>query len=207
MKKNITIYISTSVLITFLLILFMIILFSKHENIYVINDIKDNLIVVERLDNNLERNGKTVIINLSSNYNIEYEGKSIDLNTFKMLISKGVKIKITSSNLYFAPKKIEIFNDNTTLAAFLNSDITNEEIEKLIEEIENLENVKEVEFKSKEQLKEEMISSSDTLKNVLSEMEENPLLDSIIITVNDYKNIENVKKQIKNHDKIKSIEP
>ena len=84
-----------------------------------------------------------------------------------------------------------------TMIVFLESDVSSEEIEKIAKDIEKLNNIKDVQIKSKEEIKKEFMESNETFKEVLNELEDNPLLDEIIVEIKPEADIKVIADKIK----------
>ena len=78
-----------------------------------------------------------------------------------------------------------------TIVVFLDRKITESEIEEVKTKIKELDNVKSVEFNSKNQVKEDMQKESDVFDSILSEYTEetNPLQDTFLVKVKDINEI------------------
>ena len=104
---------------------------------------------------------------------------------------------ICAANINNATKSIE---DELSIVVYLDSDITEEEIENIRADIDSQENVADVTFKSKTEWKEEMSAYDDTFETVLNYLDENPLMDSFILKV------ENVEHLSETAEYVSSIE-
>lgn len=102
---------------------------------------------------------------------------------------------------------VEHFSDairkDVTIVMFLKSDTTKEDEEKIIKELEGLDNIENstIEFKSKEQSARELKEGSDIFANTVDSWtaETNPLLDSYMFKV---KNIEKIDETVKDVKKL-----
>ena len=74
-----------------------------------------------------------------------------------------------------------------TIVVYLNKDVTEEQKVRISNDLETMENVDSYVLKSKDEWKAEMKEEDESLENALDIFEENPLLDSIIVTVDDVK--------------------
>ncbi len=85
-------------------------------------------------------------------------------------------------------KKVE---QNATIVAFLDVDITEDERTDLKKQIASITNVDSIEYESKTQIQEKMMAESETYKNIMSEWteEESPLQDTYLIKVKDVEKI------------------
>jgi len=91
---------------------------------------------------------------------------------------------IVSHNINNVTNKLE---SELSIVVYLNKETTLEQASDIEEKIKNIENVNTVEYKSKDEWKVEMQSYSETLETTLSYIDNNPLLDSFVVTVNDAK--------------------
>lgn len=108
---------------------------------------------------------------------------------------------VISANIDHFTKTLE---DTLTVVVYLNEDVTEEEKDKVIEGIKSLDNYDSYIYKSKDEWKEEMASTSSELGATLSYLDTNPLLDSIVVKVKDIKSLSYVASSIRNMDGVKS---
>ncbi len=108
-----------------------------------------------------------------------------------ILVSVAV---VCAANIENATKSIE---DELSIVVYLNSSVTEEEIENIRADIESQENVADITFKSKTEWKEEMSAYDDTFETVLNYLDENPLMDSFILKVNDVEHLSETSEYIK----------
>ncbi len=108
---------------------------------------------------------------------------------------------VISANIDHFTKNLE---DTLTVVVYLNEDVTEEEKAKVIEGIKSLDNYDSYIYKSKDEWKEEMASTSSELGTTLSYLDTNPLLDSIVVKVKDIKSLSYVASSIRNMDGVKS---
>ncbi len=94
---------------------------------------------------------------------------------------------------------------NRIMIVFLESDVSSEEIEKIAKDIEKLNNIKDVQIKSKEEIKKEFMESNETFKEVLSELEDNPLSDEIIVEIKPDEDIKAIVDKIKEFKGVQTI--
>ena len=103
--------------------------------------------------------------------------------------------------------KINIDNKNNEFEflVFIEKNTKEEEINKLEKNIQKIANVTNIEFKSKEEWKQEMIDNSDNFAEVFKGLDENPLLDSFTIYIKDICKLDKVVNEIKELDNIENI--
>ena len=93
-----------------------------------------------------------------------------------------------------------------TIVVYLKKDATKENITKLENDLKTMDNVEKSEFKSKDEWLAQMKNESDTLKNTLDYLENNPLLDSIIVTVKNVNGLNATAETIRKYDFVSSAE-
>ena len=101
---------------------------------------------------------------------------------------------VAAANVNNATKLIE---DELTIVTYLKKDVTEEQIENIKSEISSYKNVEEVTFKSKDEWKLEMSEYDDSFKTVLDYLDDNPLMDSFVLKVNDVKKLSETSEYIK----------
>lgn len=118
-----------------------------------------------------------------------------------ILVSIGMLLSYNINNI---TKNIE---NELTIVIFMDKNITTEELNKTKEDLNNIDNVKHVTFKSKEEIKNNMANENDTFNKIISAWEEgeNPLQDSFIIEVKDIKDINETATTIKNMEKVSLV--
>ena len=93
---------------------------------------------------------------------------------------------ICAANIDNATKSIE---DELSIVVYLSDTVTEEDINNIRADIDSQKNVAEVIFKSKTEWKDEMSEYDATFETVLNYLDENPLMDSFIIRVNDVEHL------------------
>ena len=101
---------------------------------------------------------------------------------------------VAAANVNNATKLIE---DELTIVTYLKKDVTEEQIENIKSELSSYKNIEEVTFKSKDEWKLEMSEYDDSFKTVLNYLDENPLMDSFVLKVNDVKKLSETSEYIK----------
>lgn len=101
---------------------------------------------------------------------------------------------VAAANVNNATKLIE---DELTIVTYLKRDVTEEQIDNIKSEISSYKNVEEVTFKSKDEWKLEMSEYDDSFKTVLDYLDDNPLMDSFVLKVNDVKKLSETSEYIK----------
>lgn len=91
---------------------------------------------------------------------------------------------------------IDSVEDELSIIVYLNKDVTEERLEELEIEFEEITHVDFVQLKNKDEWKTEMSEMDETFETVLNYLDENPLLDSFIIKVSDANKINSVAEYI-----------
>ena len=95
----------------------------------------------------------------------------------------------------------KIVEKDVTIVAFLDVDITEDEIDEVYDEILSLDNVEmeNVEFRDKMKISEEMMDSSDVFESIMKEWdrEESPIQDTFQVKVTDINLINKTAEEIK----------
>ncbi len=96
---------------------------------------------------------------------------------------------------------------DVTIVAFLDVDITQENIKVVEKKIADIDEVDNYTFQSKQEISEEMMESSETFKNIMKEWteEDNPLQDTFLVKVKDINDIADVAKRIKKMDGVSIV--
>lgn len=118
-----------------------------------------------------------------------------------ILVSIGLLLSYNINNI---TKNIE---NELTIVIFMDKDINEDELTKTKEDLNKIDNVKNIVFKSKEEIKNNMASENDTFDKIISSWEEgeNPLQDSFIIEVKEIKDINETATTIKNMEKVSLV--
>lgn len=93
-----------------------------------------------------------------------------------------------------------------TIVVYYKQDVTDEQKTELENALKTMDNVESYETKSKDEWKAEMQKESDTLKTTLDYLEENPLLDSVIVTVKNVSDLSETANRIREFDFVSSAE-
>ena len=94
--------------------------------------------------------------------------------------------------------------EELSIVVYLNEDVSAEMENEIYSNISGLEGVEKATLKTKEEWKKEIQSYSSELDATLSYLEDNPLLDSVTVQVQDINSISYVASIIRNYDGVKS---
>lgn len=97
--------------------------------------------------------------------------------------------------------------DDLTMVVFVKNEVTDENIEELKRNIDAVPNIRDVVYKSRNQIKDEMSSEDETYNRIMSEWkeEENPLMPAFIITVEKIENIGETATTIENLEYVDNV--
>jgi cell division transport system permease protein len=110
---------------------------------------------------------------------------------------------IVSYNVKNITKDLE---HELSIVVYISKEATDEEIESLKSSLDNMENVESYTYKSKDEWKLEMKNSSEALNTTLEYLDENPLLDSFVVTVKDVNGLKKTTQEILENDFVESAD-
>ena len=116
------------------------------------------------------------------------------------LVLVAIAIVVTV-NVNHITKDLE---EELTIVVYADAETSDERLEEIEEEINDIDAVANVVAKSKEEWRLEMQSYSDTLNTTLDYLEENPLLDSFIVTVENVDDLRPTALAIRELDNVES---
>lgn len=101
----------------------------------------------------------------------------------------------------------KVMKEDVTMVVFINTETTAEEEEQIEFQLKNMDNVESVEFRSKEDVKNEMAGTSETLRSIMEEWEEsdNPLKDNYLIKVTDIEKIKDTANEIQKMEQVDAV--
>ena len=101
----------------------------------------------------------------------------------------------------------ELIEEDVTIVAFLDANITEEESNEVLKQINALDNIDSVEFESKVEIANEMKDSSEVYANIMNEWtdEENPLQSTYLVNVKDIEKIGDTADEIKKIEKVGTV--
>lgn len=108
------------------------------------------------------------------------------------LILVAVAIVVTC-NVNYATSALE---KELTIVVYVNKEVDDEGINVIENQIKKIDNVEKTEYKSNEEWKLEMKNYSEAFKNTLDYLENNPLLDSFVVTVKNVNDLAPTTKEI-----------
>ena len=101
----------------------------------------------------------------------------------------------------------KVIKEDVTVVIFVDRDVEEKDVNVLKAKIEQMDNILDLKYKSKEELKEEMQETSSVLASTMEDWtdEENPLKDTFQVKVKDIEKIDETAKTIENMEGIDSV--
>lgn len=101
----------------------------------------------------------------------------------------------------------KLIESDMSIVVFLKKDISKEEVTTVENKIKEVENVVSCTYKSKADILKEMMETDSSLSSILSQYndENNPLLSTFIVKVEDLKHIDDVAKKIEIYDEVEYV--
>ena len=136
--------------------------------------------------------------NIRDSFKSVFRNFSLSLASISCITITLVVVAISIVLSYNVNNFATLVERDVTIVAFLDVDISEEQIKVVEHEIHQLSNIESVTFQSKFDITEEMMESSETYKNIMSSWteEENPLQDTYLIKVTDIETIGDVAASI-----------
>ena len=152
--------------------------------------------IVRIIGRSIANAGKSII----RNFSLSMASITCTIITL-VLVAIGFLISYNVNNI---TKDIE---KEMTISVFIDKSVTDEELTALTDKLKKIDNVKNVVFKSKEEVKEEIQKENDDFSKLIGAFgdDENPFQDSYVIEVEDIKDINETATTIKNLDKVEKV--
>ena len=148
------------------------------------------------------------IINRSIRDSFKSVFRNLSLSTASIACTT-ITLILVAISLFLSYNVREVTNTlehELTIVVYLKKEVTKEEKNKIESDLKTMPNVDSYKIKTKDEWKSEMKKESDTLEITLEYLEENPLLDSVIVTVKDVKDLKVTAEKIRQYDFVSSAE-
>lgn len=109
---------------------------------------------------------------------------------------------ILAANVRNVTKSVE---NEMNIIVYVKSDATEEDVNNVKLELENIKDIRKFSYTSKEEMKHELSEYDQSFKKVLDYLDENPLLDSFMVYVKDIKVLNETAKKIESIPNIDSV--
>lgn len=145
---------------------------------------------------------RILIRNIRDSFKSVFRNFSLSLASISCITITLIVVALAIILTYNVNNFAESVESDVTIVSFLDVDITDEKIKEVENQIKKLDNIETYEFRSKEEITNEMMESSDVFKSIMSgwTIEENPLQATFQVKVIDIEKIKDVA------DKIQSID-
>lgn len=123
------------------------------------------------------------------------------------ILCATITLMVVSISLIIAANVNSVTKDlekELSIVVYLEKDASEEDVNFLKSSISKLEDVDTIVYKSKDEWKLEMGEYNSSFSTIFENYEDNPLLDSFVVTVKDIKSINDVNEAILKMDKIES---
>lgn len=132
---------------------------------------------------------------------------SLSLASISCITITLIVVAISIVLSYNVESMIKHVSDNTSIVVFIKKDTTSEQLEQTKKDIERLENVASVTFKSKKEYAEETKNIDERFSVIVDSWTDEtiPLLDSYDVKVKEIDNIKNTANQIKKINYVSSV--
>lgn len=137
--------------------------------------------------------------NIRDSFKSVFRNFSLSLASISCITITLIVVAVAIILTYNVNNFASLIEKDVTIVAFLDVDITKEETEKVEEEIKKLDNIDNYIYRSKTDITDEMMESSDVFGSIMSEWteEENPLQATFQVKVVDIDTIGDVASKIK----------
>ena len=101
----------------------------------------------------------------------------------------------------------KVIKEDVTIVVFVDREADSKKVDEIKKKINNLDNIANIEYKNKKELREEMELSSSILESTMKDWseEDNPLKDTFQVKVEDIENIGTTAKEINEIDGVDSV--
>ncbi|MCI8777778.1 MAG: ABC transporter permease [Bacilli bacterium] len=137
--------------------------------------------------------------NIRDSFKSVFRNFSLSLASISCIAITLIVVAVAIILTYNVNNFATLVEKDVTIVAFLDVDITEEETKKVEEEIKKLDNIENYIYRSKSDITEEMMDSSDIFGSIMSEWteDENPLQATFQVKVIDIDKIGDIANQIK----------
>lgn len=145
--------------------------------------------------------------NIRDSFKSVFRNFSLSLASISCITITLIVVAVAIILTYNVNNFATLVEKDVTIVAFLDVDITEEGTNKVEEEIKKLDNIENYIYRSKTDITEEMMESSDVFDSIMSEWteEENPLQATFQVKVIDIETIGEVAEKIKNIENVSVV--
>ena len=142
--------------------------------------------------------------NIRDSFKSVFRNFSLSLASISCITITLIVMSLAIILSYNVNNFVELVERDVTIVAFLDSDITLEEVDVIRDSIDSLDYIDSVTYSSKEEITTEIKNSSETFSNIMASWDEsdNPLQPTFQVKVTDIDQIGNIADEIKNMENV-----
>ena len=145
--------------------------------------------------------------NIRDSFKSVFRNFSLSLASISCITITLIVVSISIILSFNVNRFTELVEKDVTVVAFLDVNVTDSDRQDISDKLNKLSNVDSVKFKSKQEISKEMMDSSETFKNIMSQWSESesPIQDTFQIKVKDINKIGETAKKINEIDKVEIV--
>lgn len=145
--------------------------------------------------------------NIRDAFNSVFRNFSLSLASISCITITLIVVSIFIILSYNVNNFTKLVEKDVTIVAFLDADITDDEIKVIEEKIKRISYVDKYTFESKQQIAQEMMEGNETFKNIMGNWteEENPLNPTFRIKATDIQEVEGIAKQVEKIEGVSEV--
>ncbi len=142
--------------------------------------------------------------NIRDSFKSVFRNFSLSLASISCITITLIVMSLAIILSYNVNNFVELVERDVTIVAFLDSDVTLEEVDVIRDSIDSLDYIDSVTYSSKEEITTEIKNSSETFSNIMASWDEsdNPLQPTFQVKVTDIDQIGNIADEIKNMENV-----
>ena len=136
--------------------------------------------------------------NIRDSFKSVFRNFSLSLASISCITITLIVVAISIVLTFNVNRFTELVEKDVTIIAFLDLNVTDTDRQLVLDELNKLDNIEKIEFKSKTKIAEDMMASSEKFKNIMSDWSEgeSPIQDTYQIKVKDINKIGETSKKI-----------
>ena len=142
--------------------------------------------------------------NIRDSFKSVFRNFSLSLASISCITITLIVVAISIILSFNVNRFTQLVEKDVTIVAFLDLDATDSEREAINDKLHKMDNISEVKFKSKQEISNDMMASSETFKNIMKEWSESesPIQDTFQVKVTDINKISNTADKISKIEKV-----
>ena len=136
--------------------------------------------------------------NIRDSFKSVFRNFSLSLASISCITITLIVVAVSIVLTFNVNRFTELVEKDVTIIAFLDLNVTDTDRQLVLDELNKLDNIEKIEFKSKTKIAEDMMASSEKFKNIMSDWSEgeSPIQDTYQIKVKDINKIGETSKKI-----------